>query len=500
MLDRRSRILAVALSLLTFGTTRASDGPDVRPDWNKPTTVVKTALTMEVCVEPPMRRGTSTHDALFHTLSDLKGEYARLAFWYPYPKLAVAELEPPAKEATSWDFKLIDPIVADFIEAAEGRRVMVNISTIPQWMFKTPERVRYPSDADEIMWNYDPGTELRDPSLREVTDYFVRLVSWYTKGGFTDELGHRHESGHHYKIDAWEVLNEPDLEHAISPELYTRIYDEVVGALKALDPKMKFSGPAVADTRAHPEYFEYFLNGKNHKPGIPLDMVSYHAYIGPEPDESTDVQQHTFFRDADAFVAVVKYLETIRQRLSPNTMTFINELGTVSSDNFGLHPVIAPSYWNLSGATFAYAYLQFAKLQVDLIAGAELINYPAQFPGASMTDWTTGLPNARYRVMKLLRDEISLGDQMVANPEQPKHLTPQRDFIAQGFIAANGEHKVLIINKRERPLRFHLSGGAGARADYVDLQTGPAAPARRRLLRDDVTLGGFAVAVIHLAR
>jgi hypothetical protein len=498
MLKRSFIIATIALLGLAAAATRASNLPEVRPDWNKPTTVVKTSITMEVCVEPPMRREKSTHDALFHTLSDLKGDYARLAFWYPYPKLAVAELEPPTKDKTSWDFSLIDPIVADFINAANGRRVMINISTIPQWMFKTPQQVRYPADPDEIMWTYDPGSELRDPSLREVRDYFVRLVSWYTLGGFTDELGHRHESGHHYKIDAWEVLNEADYEHEISPQLYTRIYDEVVAALKALQPAMKFSGPAVADTRSRPDYFEYFLDAKNHKPGIPIDMVSYHIYVGPQPDESPDVQQHSFFREVDGFISTVKYLEVIHQRLAPHAMTFINELGTVTSDNFGLHPIIAPTYWNLSGATFAYAYLQLVKLQIDLIAGAELINYPAQFPGASMTDWNTGLPNARYQAMKLLRDEITPGDRLVENPPREKTVTLPQDFAAQGFLATNGERKVLVINKRERPLHIHLPGAAGARVDYVDVKTGSGAPASRRLESEDVTLDGFAVAVVHL--
>ena len=51
--------------------------------------------------------------------------------------------------------------------------------------------------------------EFRDPSFKEVADYYACGVSWCTKGGFKDELGVWHPSGHHYKIDYWEVLNEP---------------------------------------------------------------------------------------------------------------------------------------------------------------------------------------------------------------------------------------------------------------------------------------------------
>ena len=33
-----------------------------------------------------------------------------------------------------------------------------------------------------------PGQRLRDPSFKEVADYYARLLAWYTQGGFTDEL------------------------------------------------------------------------------------------------------------------------------------------------------------------------------------------------------------------------------------------------------------------------------------------------------------------------
>jgi hypothetical protein len=77
------------------------------------------------------------------------------------------------------------------------------------------------ANPDEPTWTYTQGTELRDPTLKELGEYYARLVSWYTNGGFTDEAGKRHESKYRYKIDHWEVLNEPDLEHQTTPEQYT---------------------------------------------------------------------------------------------------------------------------------------------------------------------------------------------------------------------------------------------------------------------------------------
>src|SRR5256885_4848245 len=92
---------------------------------------------------------------------------------------------------------------------------------------------------------------------------------------FRSEYGKWHESGHHYKIEYWEVLNDPDFEGSLNPADYTRLYDVIVAAVKKIAPHMKFMGPVVGDI-AHAEYFTYFMDPKNHEPGIPLDMLSYH--------------------------------------------------------------------------------------------------------------------------------------------------------------------------------------------------------------------------------
>jgi hypothetical protein len=485
----------------------AGDVAAIRPNWSGPTSVVRTGLAMEVCVEPPLRRGLATHDPLFNTLGDLKGEFSRLSFWFPYPRLAVAELEPPAQGKTSWDFSLMDPIVVDFFKAAGGRPVWINFATIPEWMFKTPQRVPYPENPDQISWGYEKGSELRDPTFREVRDYFTRLVSWYTKGGFTDESGRRHESGYHFKFDVWEVLNEEDSEHHLSPELYTRIYDEVVGALRGVDPAMKFSGLALGHPEVKAAYFDYFLDPTHHKSGTPVDFISYHFYAQPEADESDETQQHTFFGQMDAYASDVRYIELLRKRLSPNTRTYIDELGTTTTDNFSLSVKIPDSYWSLSGAAFAYGYLAFARQQIDLVGGAELINYPGQVPGASLSDWKTGQPNARYRALKLLHDGIALGDRMVEIPEltladvsNDPSLIPPRYYAAQAFTSPDGERKILVVNKRNRPLRIRIADGEGSHMDYVDVRTGDNPPASVKLQGDNVTLNGYAVAVIHLRR
>src|SRR5579859_2538830 len=195
---------------LSVGISRTSaQSPQVvSVNWDKVTGLSKTEASFQVVVNPPMRRGTPIHDEVFESLKNLQCDHVRYVPWLPYPRLGVAELEPPRDGKTSWDFSLIDPMTADFMNATSGHSVIMNFSTIPQWMFKTGHPVSYPADPDHVFWSYTQGTTLRDPSMKEVADYYARLVSWYTHGGFTDEFGQRHESGFHYKIDYWEALNE----------------------------------------------------------------------------------------------------------------------------------------------------------------------------------------------------------------------------------------------------------------------------------------------------
>src|SRR6202035_873279 len=168
-------VTALLVVVLLTRPSMAQDQPTkVAVNWDKVIRVSQTTPTLQVVVNPPLQRGTPVHHNAFKSLHDLQADYVRYVPWLPYPKLGVAELEPPKDGKTSWDFSAIDPI------------------------------------------------------MKEVADYYARLLAWYTSGGFTDEFGKHHESGYHYPISHWEVLNEVEFEHHIDPETYTRLYDAVV--------------------------------------------------------------------------------------------------------------------------------------------------------------------------------------------------------------------------------------------------------------------------------
>ena len=317
--------------------------------------------------------------------------------------------------------------------------------------------------------------------------------SWYTRGGFTDELGKRHESGHHFNIDYWEVLNEVDFEHNMTPEQYTARYDAVVAAIRKVAPHMKFVGLALADPARNPRMFEYFLNRKNHKRGIPLDMISYHFYATPAADQTPEVQPYIYFTQADRFLAVVGYIEAIRQRLSPATRTAVDEIGAILPGDPGQagRPVqpIPTSYWNLAGATYAYVYGNLAAMGIDIAAESQLVGYPTQFPSVTMVDWNNGAPNARFRVLELIHKHFAPGDELLETSVAGGNL------YAQAFRTRAGKREVLLVNQRDRPIAVALPGAATW--EYVDQSTA-SGPAASTSVKGSVTLNGLAAGVATL--
>jgi hypothetical protein len=460
-------------------------------NWDKTVLISKSTPTLQVVVNPRLHPGEPLGVAAYEALKELGADYVRYVPWLPYPKLAVAELEPPTATRASWDFSLIDPMTKDFLAATAGHSTVMNFSTSPAWLYKTDKPVMYPQDPNQVDWNYTQGTELRDPTGKELGDYYARLVSWYTKGGFTDELGGRHESGYHYSLPIWEVLNEVDGEHSMTPEDYTKRYDAIVEAIHRVSPKTKFMGLALAAPRDHPEFFEYFLNPAHHRPGIPLDYISYHFYATPTRSQTLAAWEYTFFDEADGFLSATRYIESIRKRLSPETKTDLDELGAIlPTDNTGADKVPPPAaYYNLAGSLYAYLFIALSRLQIDIIGESQLVGYPTQYPSVSMMDWTNNKPNARFWVLKLIKDNFHPGDSLVDTSLQSP------DVEAQAFLTPAGR-KLLLANKRDRVVEVEPPNADQASALTVDESTGDGPAQNVKLSEGKIKLDPFAVTVV----
>ena len=364
----------------------AAQSATISVDWSNVLRPLATVAGFQTVVNPVTCRESPYHDQVYQKIADLAAPWQRYVPWLPYPRLGIAELEPPSsgslcafvnsggagpdaiwsatldcgaygagtidgvifanygkptgycnglkadstcskdvsdtvsaacvgkaactllsndatfgaapcagsrlavevtcsntnvKVFTYWDFKYPDQGMTDFLKAANasGRTSIPNFSTIPNWLFAgQTDRSYFPDDPLGEVWNYEQGHDLADPTGTAVGDYSGRLVAHYIEpGGFIDEGGRR-IPGLGLSFTHWEVLNE--LEHGLSPQLYTTLYDAIVTGIKRWCPiaskTLKFMGLALGGIDL--AYITYFLNKTNHVPGIQIDAISFHHY------------------------------------------------------------------------------------------------------------------------------------------------------------------------------------------------------------------------------
>jgi hypothetical protein len=193
---------------------------------------------------------------------------APLLTWQPMLRLHLGytgdEIVLPDTTYGHWDMTKVDAAVARL--RAANVPFYFNVRTGPPWM-------------------YDSRGQLRDQSYQEFAQFMARLVGWYNKGGFTDELGRYHASGHLNWISTWEIWNEPNsgydiplnVSHPSATWLYAtefaHLYSVTSTAMRAVDPTIHTGGPAIS---SYPDdrYIVDFINNVT----APLDFFSCHFY------------------------------------------------------------------------------------------------------------------------------------------------------------------------------------------------------------------------------
>ena len=307
-------------------------------------------------------------------------------------------------------------------------KVLVDPSCAPMRRMYTPEKVL----ADL------PHARPRTLSLRPCADY-GRLVAHYVEGGFVDEGG-RFIPGHRLNISHWEVLNEIEGEHGLSPALYTLIYDAIVQGIRRWSPtgaaNMKFMGLALEGS-GNTQYVSYFLNASNHAAGVPIDLISFHHYAGSARDGGANGSDYeSFFPAGDDWLRQVSAIMAIRDALNPSVMLDADEVGVILDDDndakwTATEPGFPAIYWNAAAAMYAYLFGTTASLGLDVLGESQLIGYPSipftrgppyngpwtappQFPSVSLLSWggafgSEGDGTARYWALKLLVDEFHAG-------------------------------------------------------------------------------------------
>lgn len=285
---------------------------------------------------------------------------------------------------TYWDFSLIDEGMLDFIKAANasGRSSIPNLSTPPNWLFVNDDRTYYPDDPLGITGGYEKGVALADPSGRAFGDYYGRLVAHYVEGGFTDEAG-AWVPGFNLSFSHWEVLNEVNAEHQLSPPLYTLIYDAVVAGIRRWAPRgsknMKFVGIGGAGDG----YIPYFLNKSNHAPGTPIDVISLHHYGGSATRDGGDgvvpgADYCAFFAAGAGFIgSLASDYARIAASDYPDVMIDADEVGVILPDDddpkwTADEPGFPSLYWNAAAAQFAYLFGMGAGIGLDVLGMSQV--------------------------------------------------------------------------------------------------------------------------------
>lgn len=182
----------------------------------------------------------------------------------------------PEFQQGNWDIQQLDDVIAQL--RAKNITFYLSISSGPPWM-------------------YDANGQLRDQSFQEFARYAARLVGWYNKGGFTDEAGQYHASGHTDWIHYWEVWNEPNSGYEIPApvknpgatwmegDAFARLWNVAVHAMRAIDPTIIAGGPTISSYPDIP-YLQRFIGNVTE----PLGFLSMHYYaIGNQQDSDATI-------------------------------------------------------------------------------------------------------------------------------------------------------------------------------------------------------------------
>jgi hypothetical protein len=478
-----------------------------------------TEPSIQVVAHALLMRDSPLHDRLFGLLRDLGARRVRYVPWLPTPLLGVAALEPPSAAAgtTSWNFTLLDEHFLDVWRAVQGgdgsanlgEAMIPNFSTPPTWLY------------DGADWSYSKvctqanGCKSRgyekgaapasfQGGLAALGDYYGRLLAWYTQGGFTDELGVAHTSGHRLNITTWEIFNEPDYEHGHTVETYTLEFDAIVAGIRRhADPgrKIRFVGmnnPNIDDQATVLRWAEYFLNASNHAPdvrdalGAGRGLIGYHAYpTSGYPMRTADDLPKLFAYVDDYVDNKVAAVQEVVDRLAPGTVTMLDECGTLGPMLGGLAD---PTYWVASGAYWAYFWARTAVrhgANVGVVGQSQFVDSPDREAGVTMMDWTNGNGTAKYWVTRLIVESTAMGDVF-----RTTTVDAGAPVYAQAFTHGT-ERRVLFINKQNAPISVALAGAATARV--VDALTNQSPPREEPSLNGSITLAPFATAIVTVA-
>jgi len=444
------------------------------------TSISKTTATLQVVANPILNKKYSPiATKLYYNLRLLNADLVRYAAWYPYPKIGVAELEPPnyKNKTTSWKFgNELQQIFLDTWNSVvvkqknNSKRLVITFSTQPAWVFNTTDW-SYLNETNKADWKYAGKGVFTETTTKLVADYYGRFASWIINGEFHDEFGSLIGGGPKLGLGRggvthWEIFNEPEAEHTLSIEQYNKMYDAIVRNIRErVDPNhtIKFFGLSLLGHNEW-DWWNGYLNLSNHEEdvhdAITNGYASFHFYA--LLSSRTNITTFTeVWSQLNVFLKEVDTIIKIRDELSPSTKLAINEAGVIPpDDNDNSVEESPPIYYNMVAAFYTVLWSHLSTKGIDIVGSSQYCGCPSilkwnisdrQYPGVTMTNWTTGNGNPRYWALKLILESTNHNnDQIVYSNVIESSTTSNSELeevYIQGRITKKGDRIMIIVNK-----------------------------------------------------
>ena len=177
--------------------------------------------------------------------------------------------------STSWDFSILDAITQPVLSVGDHS---------PEFQIAKAPPFMYESD--------DSSNTFQDLTFQQFAGYAQNLVQYYSAGGLTAN-GQTYVSPA-YPTDTvtwWGIYNEPNINNNLTAQQYVAMYNTLVPAMQAVDPKLKFAAVELADFQNQvQDWIPTFVSGVTAQ----VDALATHFYS--TCDQTTD--------DATVFASV----------------------------------------------------------------------------------------------------------------------------------------------------------------------------------------------------
>ena len=422
-------------------------------------------------------RTSPIHDAAFSRIHEMGADRVRYLHWDANGFTQGIEAPPTnGTNCSVWNFSRFDPYVVDFMNASVGHQSVINFAAPPGWY---SEPCPHPPTCN--------NSGYLDPTGVKAGEYFSKVISWYTKGGFTDECGQKHVSGHYFNWTYWEVLNEVDTgssgihcqswnNSAASLDCarrYTAVFDGIVTVLKRDHPQLLFTGLVLAmpDCANADVWFDFFLNSSNHRSPVRENLkeylwaVSMHFYsengycqgLAPWPEGWRSIGDNPgdVFLQSAQFISRARKIQAIVDRATPWVKTVANEIGMMAPMGSGpgsnyqdmneTYDLFGADrwWWNLEAAQYSFVYASLAAIGYDQMAASQLTAQPGNAASIAMLDWTNGEGTAWYWVVKMFVDTLGSDTKSV----HPTFIDGKR---SEGAVRVAGDPDVCIHTMRPK--------------------------------------------------